>query len=178
MRKIPIYLTLMSPRASLVSNKGISQSYLPVSLLIYKCCLNTSLYIFFTNFNLLWFSWVFLYLKFVSLFYFMSSPNSCSSDQYHPVLDTRSKIFMQKARQFMAQATLSSSLRFQNFELTFDTSHIFLIGTIVEQAPFIGKINISATYFECNALCYKIKLIHIHNTFVLTYLLRVVVFCL
>ncbi|KAK3090337.1 hypothetical protein FSP39_011029 [Pinctada imbricata] len=59
------------------------------------------------------------------------------ADQYHPVLDTRSKAFMQQARQFMAQATLSSSLRFQNFEVTFDTSHIFLIGTIVEQAPFI-----------------------------------------
>ena len=38
----------------------------------------------------------------------------------------------------MAQATISSALRFQNFELTYDDSRIFLIGTIVEQAPFIG----------------------------------------
>ena len=64
------------------------------------------------------------------------------ADQYHPVLDSHSKIFLQQARQFMAQATLSSALRFQNFELTYDDSRIFLIGTIVEQAPFIGMFRV------------------------------------
>lgn len=56
---------------------------------------------------------------------------------YHPVLDSNVKVFLKTAQTTLAKASMSSPIRFQKTELIYDQTHVYLIGTVVDVAPFI-----------------------------------------
>ncbi|XP_060077531.1 uncharacterized protein LOC132557063 [Ylistrum balloti] len=56
---------------------------------------------------------------------------------YHPTLDDNAKVFLKTAQIQLAEASMASPIRFQRTELTYDTNYIYLIGTVVNVAPFI-----------------------------------------
>lgn len=58
---------------------------------------------------------------------------------YHPYLNTNEKFFEKAARVMMSESSKASPLRFQKLEVTYDSvsPYLFLIGTLVDPAPFI-----------------------------------------
>lgn len=60
---------------------------------------------------------------------------------YHPYLNTNEKFFEKAARVMMSESSKASPVRFQKLEVTYDSvsPYLFLIGTLVDPAPFIGK---------------------------------------
>lgn len=60
---------------------------------------------------------------------------------YHPYLETNLKYFEKAVRIMMAESSKASPLRFQNLEVSYDSKspYIFLIGTMVDPAPSLGK---------------------------------------